>query len=154
PYWDAEGGFRFDLQLEGGEVALLPRQGVIPSHQQGAGKVAAQFSTVKSLPDATGVVGDLPVLGAVAHWLADTRLAVRLYGGAALPTQGEFFTLGGSELFRGFDMSARQGSTVWVGSLEWRAPLARGLTWDFFDHVMGVRGIYGVAFYDIGDIYT
>jgi len=57
-------------------------------------------------------------------------------------------------LFRGFDQAERQGSSVWVGSLEWRVPLARGLTVDTADHILGLRNVYGVAFYDVGDTYS
>jgi hypothetical protein len=154
PYWDPEGGLRLDVQAEGGTVDLGEQGFVAHTHQQGMGKVAGQFSTLKSFPDASGLVAGIPVLDPLAHWLADTRVAVRAYGGAALPTRGEFFTLGGPELFRGFDLTARQGSAVWVGSVEWRVPLAKGLTWDFCDHVLGLRNIYAAAFYDVGDIYT
>ncbi len=80
-------------------------------------------------------------------------MAVRAYGATGLPTKGEFFTMGGDDLFRGFDQSDRQGSTVWVGSVEWRVPLVKGLTWDACDHVVGLRNVYGAAFYDVGDAY-
>src|SRR5262249_27702906 len=91
---------------------------------------------------------------AVLQWLGDTRLALRGYGGTSVPTRGEFFTMGGGDLFRGFDLAQRQGSSVWVGSVEWRVPLARGLTIDAIDHVMGLRNAYAALFYDIGDTYT
>ena len=61
--------------------------------------------------------------------------------------------MGGASLFRGFDLAERQGSVVWVGSVEWRVPLITGLTWDCIDHAIGLRGIYGVAFYDVGNAY-
>jgi hypothetical protein len=41
-----------------------------------------------------------------------------------------------------------------VGSVEWRVPLAKGLTCDALDHVVGLRNVYGAVFYDIGDAYT
>ena len=88
------------------------------------------------------------------RWLSDTRLAARIFGAAGLPDKGEYFTLGGGDRFRGFDLSERQGSLVWVGSLEWRVPLAKRLTWSCLDHVIGLKNIYGVAFYDIGDAYA
>ena len=43
---------------------------------------------------------------------------------------------------------------MWVGSVEWRVPLARGLTYDCLDHIMGLRNVYGALFYDVGDAYT
>jgi hemolysin activation/secretion protein len=71
-----------------------------------------------------------------------------------LPTNGEFFSMGGGQLFRGFDLAERQGSAVWVGSLEWRVPILKDLRWDCCDHVLGLRNIYGAAFYDVGDAYV
>src|SRR5208282_3464803 len=44
--------------------------------------------------------------------------------------------------------------TIWVGSAEWRVPLAKGLTWDVCDHVVGARNLYGALFYDVGDAYA
>jgi hypothetical protein len=150
PYWDPEGGFQFDAYYEGG-VADLPEH-------VGLTKFSGQFTVVKGLPDwsgaVDGVAGAGPVLGPGLRWLGATRLALRLYGATSVPSRGEFFTMGGGSLFRGFDLAERQGSTVWVGSLEWRVPLARHLHVDALDHVIGLRNVYGAAFYDAGDAYT
>jgi hypothetical protein len=150
PYWDPEGGFQFDLTYEGGWVEL--------EREQGLHKISSQFSIVKGLPDLSGRLDGMPIVQGVARpaleWLADTRLALRLYGATGVPTRGEYFSMGGSELFRGFDLAERQGSTVWVGSLEWRVPLARRLTLDTADHLVGLRNVYGAVFYDVGDAYT
>jgi hemolysin activation/secretion protein len=62
--------------------------------------------------------------------------------------------MGGGNLFRGFDIDQREGSAVWVGSLEWRVPLVRHLDWDFCDHVGSVRNIYAAPFYDVGNAYV
>jgi hemolysin activation/secretion protein len=109
------------------------------------------------VPDLSGWLDGFPVLSSVAgpplRWLSETRLVARVYGGAALPTRGEFFSLGGSELFRGFDLRERQGSVVWVGSLEWRVPVVKQVSWDVCDHIVGVRNVYAAAFYDAGDAY-
>ena len=64
-----------------------------------------------------------------------------------------FFPLGGGSLFRGFDLEQRQGSTVWVASVEWRIPLARHVEWDVCDHIIGVRDIVVAPFYDVGNAY-
>ncbi|HBI46974.1 MAG TPA: hypothetical protein DDY78_29595, partial [Planctomycetales bacterium] len=150
PYWDPEGGFKLDAVYEGGVAGL--------NKLQGLNKLSGQVSTVRYLPDLTPALAACPRVQEAARpaldWLADTRVAVRLYGATGLPTRGEFFTMGGDNLFRGFDQSEREGSMVWVGSLEWRVPLAKGLTWDAFDHVLGLRNVYGAAFYDVGDAYT
>jgi hypothetical protein len=133
PYWDPEGGFRLDVTYSGGVADLARREGF----QQ----LNGQFSFVKCLPEGLG-------------WLSQTRVAARLYGAAALPDQIEYFPLGGSSLFRGFDLAERQGSLAWVASLEWRVPVAQGLTWDCCDHVVRLRNIYAALFYDVGNAYV
>jgi hypothetical protein len=150
PYWDPEGGFQLDLYSEAGN-AQQPESVCM-------GELSGQLSYVDSLPDLSGAVADSPllntVLGPALRWLGDTRLAVRGYGGVAFPARGEWYTMGGGALFRGFDLAQRQGSTVWVGSAEWRVPLATGLTWDTCDHAIGLRNIYGACFYDVGNAYV
>jgi hypothetical protein len=133
PYWDPEAGYRFDVTYATG----IP----IFGEQEAFNAVQGQLSFVKSLPDWMG-------------FLSETRLAGRIFAGVGLPNNGEYFTLGGGDLFRGFDLKERQGSLVWVGSLEWRVPLARGLKWDVIDHSAGLRGIYVAPFYDVGNAYV
>jgi hypothetical protein len=132
PYWNPEGGFKIDAVYSTG----IP----IFGENDPFNAVEAQVSLVKGLPEGLG-------------WLSETRLAARLYGGVGFPVRGEYFPLGGSDLFRGFDLAQRQGSVVWVGSLEWRFPILRGLTWDCCDHAVGVRNVYGAAFYDVGEAF-
>jgi hypothetical protein len=141
PYWDPEGGFKVDATYATG----IP----IFGEKDPFNEVNAQFSTVKSVPDWFGL-GHNRYLA----WLFETRVAARIYGAIGLPNRGEYFTLGGGELFRGFDLAERQGNAVWVGSLEWRVPLVRDLAFDCCDHVAGLRNIYGALFYDVGDAYT
>ena len=104
-------------------------------------RVDGQFSIVKGLPDWLGP-------------LSQTHLAARIYGAGGLPDKGQYYPLGGGELFRGFDQSERQGSLVWLGSLEWRVPVIRRVTWDCCDHLIGVRNVGLAAFYDVGDAYV
>jgi hypothetical protein len=132
PYWDPEGGFRFDATYTTGVPVF--------GEHEAFNRVDAQFSTVRSLPEWLGP-------------LSETRLAWRLYGAAALPNDGEFYPLGGGSLFRGFDLQQRQGSMVWVGSVEWRVPIFRNVQWDACDHVAGVRNVYVAPFYDVGNAY-
>jgi Peptidase family M1 domain len=132
PYWDAEGGYQFDATYATG-IAVL-------GQHEAFNKVEAQFSTVKGLPDWTGP-------------LADTRLAARVYGAGGAPDRGQYYSLGGELLFRGFDLGERQGSLVWLSSLEWRVPVVRGLTYDALDHAVGLRAVYAAAFYDVGNAY-
>jgi hypothetical protein len=132
PYWDPEGGFQLDATYANG----LPLRG----QDVDLNLLSAQLSLVKYLPD----------------WfpgLDRTRLAGRAFGAAGWPNDGEFFTLGGSQLFRGFDLSDRQGACVWVASVEWRLPVVQGVNWDFCDHVLGVRNVYVAPFYDVGAAY-
>lgn len=142
PYWDPEGGIAFDVTYRAGLPCIKADESF---HQ-----VFGQLSTVKYFPDWLGLLKETPGLS----WLANTRLAFRVAGAAAVPDRGLFFTLGGGDHFRGFDLRERQGSLLWIGSLEWRIPLAQHLTWDCFDHFVGLRNIYLAPFYDIGDIYV
>ncbi|HEY7427532.1 MAG TPA: hypothetical protein VH682_25085, partial [Gemmataceae bacterium] len=146
PYWNPEGGFRFDLWYEGG-VAAQPAT-------VGMQKLSSQFSIVKSLPDFSEQVAGVPWLADSLHWLGESRVALRAYGGTSEPNRGEFFSMGGSMYFRGFDLAQRQGSTLWVCSAEWRLPVARNLHIDYCDHVFGLRNIDIVPFYDVGNVYT
>lgn len=133
PYWDPEHGFRMDLTYAGG-VANLAGD-TADTHQ-----VTADFRVTQRLPGWTG-------------WFSDSRVAARIYGAAAMPGRGEFFALGGGTLFRGFDLAERQGSAMWVGSVEWRLPLLRQMEIDGPDHVAGLRNVSMVGFYDVGQIF-
>ena len=92
PYWDPQGGFSLDLAYEGGVAGLEKLQGL--------NEGTAQISTLRYLPDLTPILAGCPRVQEAARpaleWLADTRLAVRLYGATGLPTRGEFFAMGGS----------------------------------------------------------
>ncbi len=147
PYWDPEGGFLVDAVYQAGVTEVAGYRGLQ--------RATTELSYVRSLPDFTEYlpdsVGGHDVLRPVCSWFGDTRLAVRAYGATSAPERGEFFSLGGSDLFRGFDLTERQGSTVWVGSVEWRVPLATRLHVDCVDHLVGLRNVYGAAFYDVGD---
>jgi hemolysin activation/secretion protein len=70
-----------------------------------------------------------------------------------LPNYVQYFALGGSELFRGFSLAQRQGSALWVGSVEWRFPVIRNLNWSCFDHALNLRSIYAATFCDVGNVY-
>jgi hypothetical protein len=150
PYWDPQGGLALDLTYTGGVADLDKR---VATNQ-----IVGQFSTVKSLPDFSGTFDEDTwpgkYLEPALRWLADSRIAFRAYGAGGLPDRGEFFALGGSDLFRAFSPAQMQGSVVWIGSVEWRFPLARQIKYDMVDHVVGLRNLYGAAFYEVGDAYT
>jgi outer membrane translocation and assembly module TamA len=138
PYWDPEAGIALDISYQCG----VPVFGTNEGFQQVYGQVAF----VKRTPQ-------LECLGSgpVRDWLRGTRWAFRLGGAGAVPLEGQFFSLGGAESFRGFDLSERQGSLVWVGSVEARIPIVKDVCWDFCDHVGSLRNIYLAPFYDVGD---
>jgi hypothetical protein len=150
PYWSPEGGYQVDLSYQGGVAKFCNTEGV--------NLLNGQVSAVKSLPDCSGWAGEETVAGraagSVLRYLSDTEIAVRAYGAIGFPDKGQFYPLGGSELFRGYDQQQRQGNAVWVGSVEWRFPILRDLEWDYVDHVVGVRNINAAAFYDVGDAYA
>jgi hypothetical protein len=132
PYWNPDHGFKLDLTYAAGLPILGQPE---TSHQ-----VMGQISWVHNLPDGLG-------------YLSDTRLAYRVYGAIATPTNAQLFSLGGSALFRGFDLNERQGSSMWIGSLEWRLPVIQDVEWDAVDHVVGLRNLYVAPFCDVGNAY-
>ncbi|OAI55192.1 hypothetical protein AYO44_00325 [Planctomycetaceae bacterium SCGC AG-212-F19] len=134
PYWDPEGGYLIDTTYASGGVK-------VPGERDSTHQFTAQISAVKNVPEGLG-------------WLSSTRVAGRIYGAGALPDRVEFFPLGGDERFRGYSIAQRQGSLVWIGSLEWRVPVATGLTYSCVDHIIGLRNIYVAGFYDVGSAYA
>ena len=70
------------------------------------------------------------------------------------PRGGQYFALGGSTQFRGFDLAERQGSLLWAANAEVRVPVVREARWDVADHVAGVRNVQIAGFYDVGAVYT
>jgi hypothetical protein len=136
PYWNPEGGFSADVSYAGGLEVPGVHESTFGSHQ-----VLGQGTYVQALPDGLG-------------WFSDTVLAFRIYGAFGLPSNVQWFALGGSELFRGFSLSQRQGNALWVGSLEWRVPVLRDVNLPFFDHAMCLRNIFAAAFCDVGDVYS
>jgi hypothetical protein len=141
PYWDPEGGVALDVSYQYG--LPIPNEGDF--HQ-----VYGQMPCVKSFPKWFTNLSEGPVM----NWLGESRFAFRLGGAFALPEEGQFFTLGGGDRFRGFDLRERQGSATWVGSIEWRLPVAQNVCWDLCDKVATIRNVYAVPFYDIGDAYV
>jgi hypothetical protein len=132
PYWDAVQGFRIDATYASGIPVL--GQNVVTQ------QASAQIAAVTPAPEGLG-------------WLSENRLAYRLYGATGLPTKGELFAMGGPQLFRGLDLTRRQGSSVWVASVEWRGPIASDLHWDMCDHMVGIHDISFAVFEDAGNAY-
>ena len=151
PYWTPEGGFLIDASYQVGSADLDDRQ-------HGIQLLTAEAAITKGVPDLLPYLAWAPpmqdALRPFLEWLGDSQVAVRGYGAIGFPSRGLFYSLGGSDLLRGFDLADRQGNAIWVASVEWRMPLARGLTWDCFDHILGLRNVYGAVFYDVGDAYS
>jgi hypothetical protein len=135
PYWNPEGGFSADVSYAAGLVLPGEAQVIDGSHQ-----FLGQATYIQALPDGLG-------------WFSDTVLAFRAYGAYGLPNNVQYFALGGSELFRGYDLAQRQGNMLWVGSVEWRFPVAREVNWSFLDRALCLRGIYAATFCDVGSVY-
>lgn len=133
PYWDPEGGFRFDASASGGSVDL--------AEETSTARLDGQVTMVKT-------PFNLPAP------LSHTHFALRFAGAIGWPNDGLYYALGGSTLFRGFDLAERQGNALWVVNLEWRIPIVRHVEWDVCDHLVGLRGISLAAFCDIGSIYA
>jgi len=144
PYWNPEGGFSADLSYAAGLVLPGEHTPNAPPNQifgiDGSHQLLGQATYVQAVPDGLG-------------WLSNTVFAFRAYGAFGLPNYVQYFALGGSELFRGFSLAQRQGSALWVGSLEWRFPVLKDLNWGFFDRALCLRNIYAAAFCDVGDVY-
>jgi hypothetical protein len=141
PYWDPEGGFAVDATFQQGFPIL--------GEQHWSEQVFGQVSWVKSMPDCMGWTRQVPGMG----WLMDTRWAMRLHGAAGLPNNAQLFSLGGGEMFRGYDLHQRQGNMNWVGSIEWRVPLWQDMECPVCDHIATAKNLYGALFWDCGDAY-
>ena len=133
PYWDPERGIWVDAAYSGGVGDLGPTVGV---HQ---GRLA--LATTQKLPDGLG-------------YLSHVKVAAQGVVQGALPARGQYFALGGSTQFRGFDLAERQGSLLWTANAEVRVPVVREVRWDVADHVAGVRNVQIAGFYDVGAVYT
>jgi hypothetical protein len=133
PYWDPEGGYQVDLNYELG----LP---IVGDYDFVYNRIQGRVGLVKGLPDGLG-------------YLSQTRLALRAYGGIGLPDNGFHFQLGGPTFLRGFQRNDRQGDTVWLGTIEWRAPIWQRADVACCDRIFKMDTMSIVAFYDVGGIY-
>ena len=133
PYWDPDRGWWLDLTYAAG----LARLGdTVAAHQ-----FRAELAAVQKLPDGLG-------------YFSDIRLAGRGVVAIASPKRGEFFTLGGSTQFRGFDLAEQQGNFFWLANAEARLPVVRDWDRKFADSVIGLRNIWLAGFYDVGAMHA
>lgn len=133
PYWDPVQGKLIDASVEYGNSLL------------GSGfdyvRMTGEYGIVRpAAPEGWG-------------YLSKTRLALRAYGGWAWPDDQPLFRLGGGRRLRAVDLQQFLGSSVWLGTFEWRMPLWRTIDYDVADHVLGFRNLFGTAFYDVGQSY-
>jgi Peptidase family M1 domain len=98
----------------------------------------------------TGIVRQLPPgLG----YLSKTRIALRAFGGFGFPDNVPYFRLGGGTRLRALDLNQYIGSSVWLGSAEWRFPIWEDADIEALDHVVKGRNVTGSVFYDFGQSY-
>ena len=106
PYWDPEGGFKLDLLYEAGVAGLETVQGLNEALR------AVFDGPLPAGPDAgagRAVRCSRRRPGRRWNGWPTREWRCRIYGATGLPTRGEFFTMGGDDLFRGFDQSQRAG---------------------------------------------
>lgn len=132
PYWDPDAGYRFYAYYENGQPIL--------GGDETYHRIFAEGSYIWRFPDGYG-------------YLSQTRLAFRLAGGAGWPGNGQHFQLGGSQRLRGLGRSDREGSALWLASIEWRFPIYRDWQLGIADNTARITHVYGAVFYDVGAVY-
>jgi hypothetical protein len=134
PYWDPEMG-----TLIAGNAALgLPVFG----ENRWSAMAWGQASWTTTLPDGLEFFG------------SDTKLAFRVGGAVGLPKRARLFPMGGNLWYRGFDVFERQGSCLWLASVELRVPVKRDVRFELVDRILRLNNVYLAPFYDVGDVYV
>ena len=132
PYWDPVSGKLIEGSIEYGDQALGSSRDYV--------RMTGEYGVVRALPEGMG-------------YLSDTRIALRGYGGMAFPDNAPYFRLGGGRRLRALDLSQFLGSSVWLGTAEWRFPIWKDIHQDALDHVFGFQNLQGTLFYDVGQSY-
>lgn len=123
PYPDPREGFNFDAMVENS------------GHFLGA---TQQF---------TRAMLDYSVFSPVT---VQSKLALRLKYGWGSASDKNLFELGGIDGLRGFDRKTVRGANAALSSVEYRFPLINGIHFNFWDHIVSLQKISGVAFFDLG----
>src|SRR5262249_11339649 len=131
--WDPEAGYRLWINYECGQQ--------LQDDHETYQRVQGEISYVQSMPSGLG-------------YFSETRLALRAYGGIGDPSNAQLFQLGGPNRIRGLDWNTRDGSALWIATAEWRFPIWRDIDCDMCDHVLRLKHMYGVAFYDTGEVFS
>jgi hypothetical protein len=134
PYWDPETG----TLLDGNAALGLPVFG----ENRWSALAWGQASWTTTLPD------ELEFFG------SDCKVAFRVGGAVGLPKRARLFPMGGNLWYRGFDVFERQGSCLWLASVELRVPVKRDVGVDFVDRILRLNNVYVAPFYDVGDAYV
>ncbi len=132
PYWDPIKGFEFEATAEYGNKAYGSYIDYV--------RTTVEYGIVRPLPADWG-------------WFGKTRVAVRGYAGYGSPGNAYLFRLGGGRRLRALDLGQNPGSSVWLGTFEWRFPIVRDYDHDMVDHVVTFKNILGAVFYDVGESY-
>ena len=132
PVWNPVGGKLIEATAEYGNRALGSTYDYV--------RMTLEYGIVRQLP---------PGLG----YLSKTRLALRAYGGLGFPDNVPYFRLGGGTRLRALDLNQYIGSSVWLGSVEWRFPIWENADLEALDHVVKGHNINGSVFYDVGQSY-
>jgi hypothetical protein len=132
PVWNPGGGNLIEATAEYGNRAFGSTYDYV--------RMTLEAGTVRKLPEGLG-------------WWSRTRVAVRGYGGLGFPDTVPYFRLGGGRRLRALDLQQNLGSSVWLGTVEWRFPIWGELDYDVVDHIASGRNLLGGIFYDVGQSY-
>ena len=132
PVWNPAGGRLIDATVEYGDRAIGSTFDYV--------RMTLDYGVVRSMPEGYG-------------FLSRTKIAVRGYGGLGFPDNVPYFRLGGGKRLRALDLQQNLGSSVWLGTFEWRFPLWGDLDVRAVDNFLGMRNVLGSVFYDVGQSY-
>jgi hypothetical protein len=132
PVWNPVGGKLIEATAEYGNRALGSTYDYV--------RLSIDAGIVRQLPPGFG-------------YLSKTRLALKGSGGLGFPDNVPYFRLGGGTRLRALDLNQYIGSSVWVGSAEWRFPIWEDADMAALDHAVKGRNVNGSVFYDFGQSY-
>ncbi len=87
------------------------------------------------------------------EFMPNHKLAFRLKGGAGHPKDKYLFYLGSDRELRGYDYKDIKGSSIVLGSLEYRFPVVRDMDARFLWQTFNLTSIQGVLFFDAGSAW-
>jgi len=132
PVWNPVGGQLIEATAEYGNRAYGSTYDYV--------RLSIDSGIVRQLPPGYG-------------YLSKTRIALRAFGGFGYPDNIPYFRLGGGTRLRALDLNQYLGSSVYVGSAEWRFQIWQDADIEALDHVVKGRNINGSVFYDFGQSY-